>query len=190
MSDLSKLDAKIQKGADWRGTVRVSLGDEEYELTIRQLKDPEFREVMSMIDRDELQELRDSLPSDAMETLKELRQKDELDEEEEDRLEEAQAEMEDAEVDIFEILSEDTFEGIRLCAKYAVEPDQEDIREAFMDRAHEIESEYGVKVTEPEDVMPALQDDIEAMIDNATNMASFTIGIQCLVETVGENEGN
>jgi hypothetical protein len=190
MSDLSKVDAKLQEGADWRGTIRVNLDDEEYELTVRQLRDPEFREVMSKIDRDELQELRERLPSDAMETMRELRQKDELTEEEEDRLEDAQGELNDAEVDIFEILSDETFAGIRQTAKYAVEPDEEDIREAFMERAHEIESEYGVKVSEPEDVMPALQDDIEAMVDKATNMASFTIGIQCLVETVGESEGN
>lgn len=190
MSDLSKVDAKLQEGADWRGTIRVNIEDEEYELTVRQLRDPEFREVMSKIDRNELQALREELPGDAMETMRELRQKDELDEDEEERLDEAQEKLNEAEVDIFEILSDSTFEGIRQCAKYAVEPDEEDIREAFMDRAHEIEREYGVKVQEPEDVMPALQDDIEDMIDKATNMASFTIGIQCLVETVGEDEGN
>lgn len=190
MSDLNQVDEKIQEGADWRGTIRVNLEDEEYELTVRQLVDPEFREVMAMIDRDELQELRETLPSDAMETMRELRQKDDLTEEEEDELDEAQDALNDAEVDIFDILSESTFEGIRRCAKYAVEPDEEDAAHAFKERAHEIEREYGIKVQTPEDVIPALQDDIDNMIDSATNMASFTIGIQCLVETVGEDEGN
>lgn len=190
MSDLSKVESKLMEGAEWRGTIRVNLEDEEYNLTVRQLRDPEFKEVMSMVDREELQELREELPSDAMKTLRELRQKEELTEEEEADLEEAQEALNDSEVDLFEILSDETFEGIRLCAKYAVEPDEEDIREAFMDRAHEIERKYGIKVETPEDVMPALQDDIENMLDHATNMASFTIGIQCLVETVGEDEGN
>lgn len=190
MSDLSQVDSKIQEGADWRGTIRVTIEDEEYELTVRQLVDPEFREVMSMVDRDELQSLRDELPSEAMETLRKLRQKDELTDDEEDRLEDAQDAMREAEVDIFDILSESTFDGIRQCAKYAVEPDEEDIREAFKHRAHEIERAYGVKVEQPQDVLPALQDDIDTMIDNATNMASFTIGIQCLIETVGNDEGN
>lgn len=190
MSDLSVVDAKIQEGADWRGTIRVSVQEEENELTVRQLRDPEFKEVMSMIDRDELQALRDELPQDAMETMRELRQKEELSEEEKDELNEAQEELNDSEADIFEILSDDTFEGIRQCGKYAIEPDEEDMREAFTDRAHEIEREYGIKVKTPEDVEEALQDDIVEMIDNATNMVSFAIGIQALVETVGEDEGN
>lgn len=190
MSDLNKVDQKLKEGADWRGTIRVSIADDEYELTVRQLRDPEFSEVMRKIDRDELQQLRSELPSDAMETMRELRQKDELTDEESEELAAAQREMNEAEVDIFEIISPSTFEGIRLCAKYCVEPDKDDMVQALEERAHEIEREYNIKVQVPEDTKVALQDDIDEMIDNATRMASFTIGIQALVETIGESEGN
>lgn len=190
MSDLHSVRQKVEEGADWRGTIRVEIGDEEHELTVRQLRDPEFQEVMSLIDREELQELQSELGGTDMEEYRELQQAEDLDEEEEERLEELREELQQSSGNIFDVLSTETFEGIRRCAKYAVEPDEEDLREAFVDRAAEIESEYGVKVKTPEDVRPAIQDDIEAMIDRATNLASFTIGIQALVETIGEDEGN
>jgi hypothetical protein len=190
MSDLNAVRQKVQEGADWRGEINVSIDGDELQLTVRQLKDPEFFEVMSLIDRDELQELRSTLPSDKMDEYQDLQETEELDDEEADRLNELKEELESSDIDMFDVLSQETFEGIRKCAKYAVEPDDEDIREAFMERAADIEREYGVKVQEPADVMPALQDDIEHMIDNSTKLTSFTIGIQALVQTVGESEGN
>lgn len=190
MSDLSTVKQKTKEGAEWRGTIQVSIDGEDLELTVRQLTDTEFHEVMELIDRDELQELRASLPEDEMEEYSELQKKDDLTEDEADRLNELKEKLEEESGDVFDIISGETFEGIQRCAKYAVEPDESDMREAFMDRAPEIEAEYGVKVEQPEDVKPALQDDIEYMIDNATNLTSFTIGIQALVQTVGEDEGN
>lgn len=190
MSDLNKLREKTTEGAQWRGTIRVNVMDEEMELTVRQLKDPEFFEVMSLIDRDELQKLRDQLPDDEMEEFRELQDATELSDEDRERFNELEELLEEESVDLFEVLSVDTFEGIRRCAKYAVEPDEEDIRETFMERASEIESEYGIRVQTAEDVLPAMQDDIEEMIDNSTKFTSFTIGIQSLVQTVGEDEGN
>lgn len=190
MSDLSSVRQKVEEGANWRGTINVSIGGEEHELTVRQLKDSEFREVMSLIDRGELQEFQDGMPEDLLDEHRELQQKDNLDEEESERLTELENKLDEQSVDIFEVLSEDTFEGIQKCAKYAVEPDEEDLREAFMERAPEIEEEYGVKVQTPDDVRPALQDDIDDMIERSTNFTSFAIGIQALVQTVGEDEGN
>lgn len=190
MSDLNQLRQKVEEGAEWRGSIRVTIGGEEMELTVRQLKDHEFFEVMSHIDRDELQQLRSEMPGDLMDEYQELQRKEELDDEEQERFEELEERLEDESVDLFEVLSEETFLGIQKCAKYAVEPDDEDRRQAFTERAPEIEREYGVKVSTPEDVEPALQDDIENLIENATNFTSFTIGIQALVESVGEDEGN
>lgn len=192
MSDLNSVREKVAEGAAWRGTIRVEIGGEENELTVRQLRDPEFFEVMSLIDRDELQNLREDLPDGMMEEYRELQQAEDLDEEEHERLEELRAELEEHSDagSLFESLSHDTFEGIRKCAKYAVEPDEEDLQHAFRERASEIEREYGIRVQTPEDVEPALQDDIEEMIDACTKFTSFTIGIQALVQTVGEDEGN
>lgn len=189
MSDLFKVKQKTKEGIEWRGQINVTIDDEEHELTIRQLRDPEFEEVMDKIDRDELQDLRDRMPSDLMEEHEELQRAEDLDDEERERLEELEEQLEEESPNIFDVLSTSTFDGIRLCAKYAIEPDEEDLREAFMDRASEIEQQYGVRVNEPEDIRPALQDDIDYMIDNATGFTSFTIGIQCLVETAGD-EGN
>jgi len=190
MSDLNTVRQKVDEGANWRGEIRVNIQGEEHELTIRQLKDPEFFEVMSMIDRDELQELRAELPDEEMEEYRDLQGREELDEDERERFEELESKLEEETSSMFEVLSQSTFEGIRKCAKYAVEPDEEDVRMAFAERAPQIESEYGIKVKQPEDVEPALQDDIEAMIDDATNFTSFAIGIQSLVQSIGEDEGN
>jgi hypothetical protein len=190
MSDLDSVTQKVKEGINWRGDIRVEIDEEEHELSVRQLRDPEFREVMSMIDRDELDELRNDLPDDMMEEYRELQTKEELEGEEEERLEAIRDDLEESTANLFDVLSEDTFEGIRQAGKYAVEPDEDDMQTAFRERAAEIEREYGIKVQTPEDVEPALQDDIEAMIDNATGLVSFTIGMQALVETVGESEGN
>lgn len=190
MSDLNAVREKVAEGAEWRGTIRVNIADTEMELTVRQLKDPEFFEVMSMVDREELQQLRESLPEDEMDEYRELQRAEELTDEERERFNELESELEENSVSMFEVLSEETFEGIRRCAKYAVEPDRQDLEQAFRERAAEIEREYGVKVSEPDDVRVALQDDIESMIDNATDFTSFTIGIQALVQTVGQDEGN
>lgn len=191
MSDFHSVKQKVKEGTEWRGTIRVNIDDEEHELTIRQLRDPEFEEVMRLIDRSELQELQEQLPEEAQEEYQELsQQEEELTEAESERLAELEETIEEESPDMFDIFSDDTFEGIRRCAKYAVEPDEEDLQRAFRERAPQIESEYGIKVRTPEDVEPALQDDIEYMIDNAVDFTSFTIGIQCLVETVGDEEGN
>lgn len=189
MSDLHTVGKKLEEGANWRGTIRVSIGGEEHELTIRQLKDPEWKEVRGQIDRDELQELREEMPQEEMEELQELRGKEELDEDEQQRFEELEELVREEAPDPLAVLSDETFNAIRQTAKYAVEPDEEDKRQAFMERADEIEREYKTKVQTPEDVEEALQDEIEEMIDKSTNMASFTIGMQALVETVGD-EGN
>lgn len=189
MSDLSVAKQKLKSGADWRGTISVDIDGESVELTVRQLRDPEFEEVMGMISRDELKELREQYPSAKMEELRELRHADELTDEEADRKEELEAEMEDVDVDIFDILSTETFQGIRQAAIYGVEPDDEDKQDAFKNRAHEIEREYGIKVQTVDDVTEALQDEWEEHIRNATNFTSFQIGMRVLTETV-ETEGN
>lgn len=189
MSDLGAVKQKLKEGREWRGTINVEIDDEELSLTVRQLVDPELEEVLGLIDRDELKDLRSDYPDDLMDELKELQRADDLDEEESERLSELQEEMEDYDVDMFNVLSQDTFKGIRKAAIYGVEPSDEDLREALAERAHEIEREYGVQVREPEDVKPALQEEWEENVKNATDFLSFQIGMQVLVETVGD-EGN
>lgn len=190
MSDLSTVKNKVREGKEWRGTITVSLDEEETaELTVRQLVDPEFEEVMDLIDKDELRSLREDLPEDLMDEYHELQDMEELDEEQEERLVEIQGIIEEETPDLFDALSSSTFEGIRLAAKYAVEPDEEDLREAFVERAAEIEEEYGVKVQTPDDVRPALQDEWEETVDSSVNFIAFTIGMEALIATA-EDEGN
>lgn len=189
MSDLSVAKQKLKEGADWRGTITVEIGGESVELTVRQLRDPEFEEVMGYIDRDELTELREQYPADKMEELRELRNADDLDPDDEQRKDELESEMEDVDVDIFKVLSQSTFNGIRQAAIYGVEPDDDDKQEAFKNRAHEIEREYGTKVETVDDVTEALQDEWEESVMNATNFTSFQIGMKVLTETV-DTEGN
>lgn len=185
MSDMHKLRQKVTEGIEWEGTVTVELDDDEIELTVRQLRDGEFFKVLSMIDRDELRSLQDQVPTEIRDEYRELQEQDELDESERERLEELQRELRDEMGVIFDEISEDTFEGIRQAGKYAVVPDDEDLRRAFTERAREIEQEYGIDVKQPEDVRDVLERELEDYIDNATNFLSFIIGLSALERSIG-----
>jgi len=185
MSGFSKAKAKLKEGSDWRGEITVDIDDEPVTLCVRQLTDPQMEEVMALFDRDEIEELRSQYPDDVRDELDDLRDKEDLTDEEEERRSELQSQMEDADVDIFGVLSEDTFEAVRLAAIYGVEPDDEDMANAMRNRAHEIEREYGIQVKEPEDTRDALKDEWETRVRSATDFASFEIGMECLTATVG-----
>jgi len=189
MSGLATAKKKLKEGADWRGYITVDIDDEPVELCVRQLRDPELEEIMGLLEREELDELRDQYPDDVRDELDDLRDKDELTDEEEERRSELQAQMEEVDVDVFSVLSDDTFEAVRKAAVYGVEPDEDDMAEAMRERAHEIEREYGIQVKQPEDTREALQDEWEAHIYNATEFVSFEVGMMVLTETVGD-EGN
>lgn len=190
MSDLARGKQKLKEASEWRGTITVPIEGDEHEFTVRQLNDTEFKEVMSMIDREELQSLRDALPDDILEEHRELREADELSEEEEERLEEIEAKLSE-EGGSIDQLSNETFEGIQQCAAYGIEPDEEDLQHAFRERAAEIEREYGIRVSTPEDCREALQDDIEEMVfEHSVNFVSFVMGMEVLMETIGRDEGN
>lgn len=190
MSDFHRLKQKTQEGTSWRETVTLEMDGESMELQVRQLKSPELEEVMRLIDRSELRELRDMVPQELRDEYQELQEAEELSEEEEDRLAYLQEQMNDAMggKTLFDVLSEDTFEGVRRCAIYAVEPDEEDLQREFRERAAEIEEEYGVPVRTPEDVYPAVKDDLEDMVRNSTDFLGFTIGLQALMVTVGDEK--
>ena len=188
MSDLHKVRQKAAEGKDWRGTIRVMLGDDEAELSVRQLKDPEFFEVMSMIDQDELKALQGDLPEEVMARYTELQEKDELTDEESEEFADLEAELNDVSANLFQVLSRQTFNGILLCAKYAVEPDEADLRSALMDDTWVIEKEqegYG-PIKTPEDCYEPMKEEVEEMIESLTDFTSFSIGIQALIETVGD----
>lgn len=185
MSDLFESRQKVEDAADWRGEITVSIDGDQQELCIRQLRDPEFWEVMSLIDTDELQELQESLPEDKMEEFSDLRDADDLDEAEEERLDALQEELESQDADMFDIISTSTFEGIRKAAKYGVEPDEGDKRTALIEHGEEIEEMYG-RTTHDEAEQFVNNNVIGPMIDNSTDFTSFAIGIKCLTETMGD----
>lgn len=189
MSGLAQAKQKLQQGSEWRGTITVSINGEDVELSVRQLPDPKMEEVMDLLDFDEIRDLQDEYPEDVRDELAELREKDSLTEEEQERRSELQAAMEAVDVDVFEYLSQDTFEAVRRAAIYGVEPDREDMEHAMRERAHEIEREYGVQVNVPEDTYEALTDEWEERVRNATNFVSFEIGMKVLKETA-DDEGN
>lgn len=190
MSDFHRLKQKSQEGIEWRGTISVEYDGEMMELQVRQLSGPEFEEVMRLVDREELKALRDLVPSDIREEYNELQERDDLTDEESARLSALQEEMEEAMggKTLFDILSTETFEGIRKCAIYCVEPDREDLEYYFKNEASQIEQEYGIKVRYPEDTYQAAKDDLEYMVRNAPDFIGFTIGLQALMETVGDEK--
>jgi len=189
MSGFSKAKAKLKEGSDWRGEITVDIDDEPVTLCVRQLTDPQMEEVMALFDRDEIEELRSQYPDDVRDELDDLRDKEDLTDEEEERRSELQSQMEDADVDIFGVLSEDTFEAVRLAAIYGVEPDDEDMAEAMRERAHEIEKEHGIQVKEPSDTHDALKAEWQDILYQATDFVSFEAGMEVLMATV-DDEGN
>lgn len=187
MSDLFKTRKKSEETIDWRGEITVDIFGETMDLCVRQLSDIEFWEVMSLVDTDEIEALQDELPDDKMEEIADLREKDELTDDEQQRLSELQAEIENEDVDMFDLLSLETFKGIRQAAIYGVEPDEEDKREALVQHGDEIEEKYGG--TSSEEAAEYVNDHmIKPMIEDATDFASFSIGIKCLTETIGDTE--
>lgn len=189
MSDLFKARKKTEEGTDWRGTINVTMDDEQMELTVRQMNDTEYWDVMSLIDTDELRELQDSLPEEKMEQFQELRDKDDLDEDEEAKLETLQDELENSEVSMFDALSKDTFLGIKQAAKYGWEPDENDCREALIEHGGEIEEQYG-KATTDEARKYLNKNVVHPTVENAQNFSSFAIGIKVLTETVGDRKNS
>lgn len=188
MSDLFEVREKVEKGAKWRGTINVEIDGEVKELTVRQLRDPEFWEVMSMVDTDELENLQADLPEDVQEEMRELQHADDLDEDDEERLEELQSEIENSGINMFDAISEETFNGVKLCAKYGVEPDDSDIRDALTRFTDDINDKYGG--TSHDEARQYVNDQvIEPMIEQSTDFTSFAIGVRVLSETL-EDEGN
>jgi len=188
MSDLFEVRQKTEEGAKWRGTISVTIDDEQKELTVRQLRDPEFWEVMSSIDTDELESLQTELPEETMDEYEELQNKDSLTDDERERLDDLQEEVENADVNIFDVLSRDTYEGLKQAAKYGVEPDEADVQTALTQHVNDIEEQYGG--TSHEDARQYVQDHvIEPMVERSTDFTSFAIGIRALGETL-DSEGN
>lgn len=190
MSDFHRLKKKTQEGKEWRGSITVEQDGEPMELQVRQLTSPELEEVLRLINRDELKELRELVPEDVRDEYQELQEAEELSDAEEARLSEIQEEMDETMGGrtLFDVLSDDTFEGIRRCAIYAVEPDEEDLQREFRENAGAIEEEYGIPVRTPEDVYPAVKDQLEDMIRSSTDFLGFIIGIQALMETLGDEK--
>lgn len=188
MSDLFELREKVEDGANWRGSINVEIDDTVKTLTVRQLRDPEFWEVMSKIDTDELEGLQDDIPDDVSEELRKLQESDELDDAEEERLEELQERIEADGVNMFDKISRETFEGIKQCAKYGVEPDEEDVRHVLTTQPGDIEEQYGG--TGNDEARQFVNDHvIEPMVEQSTDFTSFAVGIRVLSETL-EDEGN
>lgn len=185
MSDLFETREKVEKGAQWRGEITVSIDGEQHNLTIRQLRDTEFWEVMSLVDLDEIEDLQEQLPEDKMDTIEELQNKDDLTEEEQTKLENVKDEIEQEDVNMFDILSYDTFRGIQLAAKYGVEPDAEDCRTALGQYGDKITDRYGAATDE--EARKWIQDEqIDPMIEDSTDFTSFTIGVKALTESIGD----
>lgn len=187
MSDLFEARRKTEDAANWRGTINVSIdGDGTENLTVRQLYDPEFWEVMSQIDTEELEELQADLPEDKMERFRELQNADELSDEEDEELADLQSEVEEEDLNIFEVLSFETYQGIKTAAKYGVVPDESDIRTALTDHTDEIAEQYGG--TSHDDAEQFVNDHVvHPMIEESTNLASFAIGVKALGETLGDS---
>jgi hypothetical protein len=188
MSDLYGARAKVEKGTDWRGEITVAIDGDKQTLSVRQLNDTEFWDVMENVDIDEIKELQGDFEEDRLERFEELSEKDELTDEEETELENLQAEMEESNVNVFDVLSKSTFEGLKYAAKCAIVPDEEDVRKALVEDGEEIDDMYGS--TDNEAARQYINDMvITPMIDESTDFSSFSIGVKAFMETL-DTKGN
>lgn len=185
MSDLFEVRQKVEEGAEWRGDITVVIDGDQRNLTVRQLRDPEFWEVMSQVDTDELESLQADLPEDKMEELRDLRESDDLDEDEEERLEELQDEIENQDINLFDKISRETYEGIKQAAKYGIEPDKSDVQRALGEFTEEIREKYGGSSSD--EAREYLNDHhIAPMMERSTDFVSFSVGVKVLTETIGD----
>lgn len=185
MSDLFEVRQKTEEGAEWRGSINVAIDGDQHELTVRQLRDPEFWDVMSQVDTEELEALQSDLPEDKMEEYRDLQESDELSDDDEDRLEALQEEVEEEDINLFEKLSVETYKGLKQAAKYGVEPDESDVRMALTDHTDDIVDNYGSASNE--NARQYVNDTIvKPMIERSTNFTSFAIGVKALGETLGD----
>lgn len=188
MSDLFEVRKKVEEGASWRGDIQVSIDDDTQTLTVRQLRDTEFWDVMSDIDTDELEDLQGDLPDDLMEEYNDLQNADSLDEEEEERLEELQDKLETEDFDLFDSVSRDTYRGLKKAAKYGIEPDEQDVQHVLTTFTDELQSKYGE--TSRDAAVNYVNDHvIGPMIDESTDFVSFAIGIRVFQATL-DDAGN
>jgi len=188
MSDLYETREKVESGADWRGEITVTVDGEQQSLTVRQLNDTEFWDVMSSIDIDEIESMQSSVDDELLEEFEQLQSKDELTDSESDRLEELEEQIDTDEFNVFEHMSKETYEGIKDAAKYAVEPDEEDIQHALVNESATIKRLYGDD--NRENAIQYINDSVIApMIDDSTDFTSFEIGITAFMETL-DDEGN
>lgn len=190
MSDLIGFGGKVQQGSEWRGQIDVSIEGETYELTIRQLYDPEMRQVMELLDFEELEalgeQIEDSELWDRYEELEAIAQDDdaELTDEQAREYEQVQHRLEDEGDMLFDELSGDTYKGLRLCAKFAVVPDREDVSDLLTDEEmiNELEDEYDERVRTRDDARRVLNQYYDDMLDRTTGMTSYMVGLQALME--------
>lgn len=197
MSDYFKSREKLVQGRDWRGSITVSIDDEEYEWTVRQLSDDEYFDVISDLDTSSIKEYREEIDEDAIEEYHELTDKDEdeLSEDERERLRELRDEIEDS--NILNEIDEDTFNALRRAGKYGVTPDEEDIDHVMGLAISEVESLFGVDVNRDagftrDDAYELVKEDMKRNLEQATDFVSFEVGLEVLNATMGteEDEGN
>jgi hypothetical protein len=185
MSDLFEVRGKTEEGTDWRGSITIQMDGEEKELTIRQLNDTENWDVMEKIDKNELQNLDADVDEELVSELQELEEREDLSDEEQERKQELYKRVEEEDMNLFDTISKETFEGIKQAAKYGVEPDNKDVRDALTEHAGEIEEQYGG--TAHEDARQYVNDNVvKPMIEDSVDFTSFAIGIKVLNATLGD----
>lgn len=189
MSDLFPLREKTEKGKEWRGEITIPDDGDSRTLTVRQLVDTEYWEVMTYIDLDELTSLgeSDDVDEDKLDELQTLANQSELSDADSERMQELESDI-DANLNIFDSVSMDTFKGIKKTAKYCIEPDQNDIVQAMNNHAAAIEDTYGAATNENAREW-VNENVIEPMIEDSTDLLSFMIGMKALQATL-ETEGN
>lgn len=191
MSDLLALRQKVVQGKEWRKTIDVSVGGEDFEINIRQLCDEEFWAVYENIDIDELKEFAEESDNteEEIERIEELQDKDDLSEEEEQELETLTRSIGSSQSQIIDHIGDEAFDALQEAGKYAIMPDGDDVDEVMQKPMKEQEDEFGHVLKSPEQAQEALKNNFESMLEESIDLLAFQIGINAFFETL-DDQGN
>lgn len=197
MSDIFKAKKKVQTGIGWRKTISVEAFDDELEIVIRQLTDPEMSEVFPRVKHliEELQDkLSDEIGEEDAKRIQELRDKDDLTAEETQELEQLKELEEAGQDELLEVLDEKAMNGFQRAAELGVTYDSDDVDEMMSQvvqmSVSEQQERFGQHVKTREHAKEALDKQAKDIIRNAQGeFLGLQVGINVVFATLG-NEGN
>lgn len=198
MSDLLQLHADVQDAADKRYQEEIEVGDESYEITYRQARDPETSAFVAEVGQDKFDEWQAAF-SDTQDTdeeslrrLQKLSQKAQngrLSDDEQDEFERLQEETDDVQDIIYMIaMDPDGVSALQSMACNVVEPDDEDVQEILGMTPDRQNAQFGDYATDEQAAYEMANGLVEEIVTKSTDFSSVMLGLKGLF--ISQSGGN